>query len=190
MTPVKILGICGSLRKKSSNMALLHYAQSHLPEGVEMAIADLSLMPFYNKDIESTPDSVSAFYDDLHTADALMLACPEYNYSIAPALKNALDWASVSDDKSLVLNKPTGILGAGGSMGTSRAQYHLRQVAVYLQLDLLHRPEIFCNAFRGTFDDDNVLIDARVQQQIAVQMRALREKVLLQRKIDAGEATS
>ena len=109
---------------------------------------------------------------------------------MAPALKNALDWASVSDDKTLVLNKPTGVLGAGGGMGTSRAQYHLRQVAVYLQLDLLQRPEIFCNAFNGTFDDDNNLIDAHVQQQIGLQMRSLREKVLLKRKIGALDAIS
>ena len=67
-------------------------------------------------------------------ADALVLACPEYNYSLAPALKNALDWVSREPDCAPFNGKPVAIMGAGGGMGTSRAQYHLRQVCVYLNL--------------------------------------------------------
>jgi len=184
MKTISVLGICGSLRKKSANRALLEYAITNLPDGVEMAIADISDIPFYNPDVSAIPPSVTAFYQALAKADALMLSGPEYNYSISPALKNALDWASVSVDKTLVLQKPTALLGAGGSLGTARAQYHLRQVAVYLQLDVLHRPEIFCNAFQGTFDDQNCLIDNRIQKQISEQLVSLKAKVVLRRQIE------
>ena len=177
MSQHRILGICGSLRQKSANLSLLHYAVSQAPEGVEVQIADLSEIPFYNSDLTEVPVAVQRLIADIANADALMLACPEYNYSIAPALKNALDWASKSDIKDLLVNKPTGLLGAGGGMGTSRAQYHLRQVAVSLQLDVLHRPEIFCSAFKGTFDTDNRLVDPRVQEQIKAQMAALVSRV-------------
>lgn len=177
MSDYRILGICGSLRKKSTNLSLLHYAVSQAPEGVKMQIADLSDIPFYNSDLTDVPAAVQQLFADIAGADALMLACPEYNYSMAPALKNALDWASKSGIDNLLVNKPTGLLGAGGGMGTSRAQYHLRQVGVSLQLDVLHRPEIFCSAFKGTFDADNQLIDPRVQDQIKEQMAALVTRI-------------
>jgi chromate reductase len=107
------------------------------------------------------------------TADALVLACPEYNYSIAPALKNALDWASREPNNALLAGKPAAILGAGGGMGTSRAQYHLRQVCVFLDLHPLNKPEVFANAFAGAFDADGNLTDAKLIQQVAAQMQAL-----------------
>ena len=106
-------------------------------------------------------------------ADALVLACPEYNYSIAPALKNALDWASREPNNALLAGKPAAILGAGGGMGTSRAQYHLRQVCVFLDLHPLNKPEVFANAFAGAFDADGNLTDAKLIQQVAAQMQAL-----------------
>lgn len=109
----------------------------------------------------------------LAAADALVLACPEYNYSLAPALKNILDWASREPDNALLAGKPVAILGAGGGMGTSRAQYHLRQVCVYLDLHPLNKPEVFANAFAGGFDDYGDLRDARLLGLVAEQMQAL-----------------
>ena len=109
----------------------------------------------------------------LAAADALVLACPEYNYSLAPALKNILDWASREPDNALLAGKPVAILGAGGGMGTSRAQYHLRQVCVYLDLHPLNKPEVFANAFAGSFDDNGDLRDERLHGLVAEQMQAL-----------------
>ena len=87
--------------------------------------------------------------DQARAADALVLACPEYNYSIAPALKNALDWLSREPDNVLLAGKAAAIMGAGGGMGTSRAQYHLRQVCVYLDLHVVNKPEIFSSGTSG-----------------------------------------
>ncbi len=173
MRELKLLGICGSLRRQSTNAGLLRAAMAELPEGVSMAIADLSEVPFYNADLSTKPAAVDKLLAQMATADALVLACPEYNYSIAPALKNALDWASREPNNALLAGKPAAILGAGGGMGTSRAQYHLRQVCVFLDLHPLNKPEVFANAFTGAFDADGNLIDARLIQQVAAQMQAL-----------------
>ena len=169
----KLLGICGSLRRQSTNAGLLRAAMAELPEGVSMAIADLSEVPFYNADLVAKPAAVDKLLAQMATADALVLACPEYNYSIAPALKNALDWASREPNNALLAGKPAAILGAGGGMGTSRAQYHLRQVCVFLDLHPLNKPEVFANAFAGAFDADGNLTDAKLIQQVAAQMQAL-----------------
>lgn len=173
MRELKLLGICGSLRRQSTNAGLLRAAMAELPEGVSMEIADLSDVPFYNADIGTKPVAVDKLLAQMGAADALVLACPEYNYSIAPALKNALDWASREPNNVLLAGKPAAILGAGGGMGTSRAQYHLRQVCVFLDLHPLNKPEVFANAFVGAFDADGNLTDAKLIQQVAAQMQAL-----------------
>ena len=174
MQAMSILGICGSLRKQSTNMGLLRYAQQQAPAELEIKIADLAELPFYNADFTEKPAAVTKLLSAIEQADALLLACPEYNYSIAPALKNALDWASREPDNHLLAGKPAAILGAGGGMGTSRAQYHLRQVCVFLNLYPLNKPEVFVNAFAGTFDEAGNLIDEKIQQQVVAQLEALK----------------
>jgi len=173
MRELKLLGICGSLRRQSTNAGLLRAALAELPAGVAMEIADLSTVPFYNADLTEKPAAVQRLLDQMGAADALVLACPEYNYSLAPALKNALDWASREPNNALLAGKAAAILGAGGGMGTSRAQYHLRQVCVFLDLHPLNKPEVFANAFAGAFDADGNLTDAKLIQQVAAQMQAL-----------------
>jgi len=170
---IKLLGLTGSLRQKSANKGLLRAAQAALPADVSMDIADLSDVPFYNADLGEKPAAVARVLAQIGAADALVLACPEYNYSLAPALKNILDWASREPDNALLAGKAVAIMGAGGGMGTSRAQYHLRQVCVFLDLHPLNKPEVFANAFAGAFDADGNLTDARLQQLVAEQMQAL-----------------
>ena len=173
MRELKLLGICGSLRRQSTNAGLLRAAMAELPEGVSMEIADLSAVPFYNADIAEKPAAVRKLLDQMSAADALVLACPEYNYSLAPALKNALDWASREPNSAPTAGKAVAILGADGGMGTSRSQYHLRQVCVFLDLHPLNKPEVFANAFTGAFDADGNLTDAKLIQLVASQMTAL-----------------
>lgn len=170
---INVLAICGSLRAKSTNRGLIRYAQAHAPEGMKIHIADLMEVPFYNSDLAEQPAAVKQLLQQIGEADALILACPEYNYSLAPALKNALDWASREPDNHLLSGKPVAIMGAGGGMGTSRSQYHLRQVCVYLNLHPLNQPEVFCNAFAGTFDTDGNLTDERIQGLVSKQLDAL-----------------
>ena len=174
MKTIKVLGICGSLRRQSTNMNLLRYAQENAPLGMQIEIADLSAVPFYNADIAEKPVAVQTLLSQIGQANALLLVCPEYNYSMAPALKNALDWASREPDNHLMAGKPAAIMGAGGGMGTSRAQYHLRQVCVFLDLHLLNKPEVFCNAFSDSFDQNGKLVDEQIQALISRQLSALQ----------------
>ena len=177
MANIKLLGIAGSLRQKSTNRGLLRAAQAQLTEGVSMEIAELTDIPFYNADIAAKPESVQRVMAQMANADGLVLACAEYNYSLAPALKNILDWASREPDNALLAGKSVAIIGAGGGMGTSRAQYHLRQVCVFLDLHPLNKPEVFANAFAGAFDGDGNLTDAKLLKLIAGQMQALVAKL-------------
>lgn len=182
MAELKVLGICGSLRERSTNLGLLRYARENAPAGMEIVLANLAEVPFYNADRSEKPPAVKMLLEQIARADALLLACPEYNYSLAPALKNALDWASREPENQLLAGKPAAILGAGGGMGTARAQYHLRQVCVFLDLRLLNKPEVFCNAFDGSFDERGDLVNEEKRQLVAAQLTELQRWAALLRR--------
>lgn len=167
------LGIAGSLRQKSTNKGLLRAAKANLPEDVSMEFADLSDITFYNADLPERPASVQRVMEQMRVADALVLASTEYNYSMAPALKNILDWASREPNNAFLAGKPVAMMGAGGGMGTSRSQYHLRQVCVFLDMHPLNKPEVFANAFSNSFDAEGNLVDERITKLIGDQMAAL-----------------
>lgn len=177
MAQIQLLGIAGSLRKASTNRGLLRAAGAALPADVGFEMAELGDIPFYNQDISEKPESVKRVFAQLESADGLVLASTEYNYSLAPALKNILDWASREPDNRLLSGKPVAIMGAGGGMGSSRAQYHLRQICVFLNLQPLNKPEVFANAFAGGFDQQGNLTDEKLHKLIADQMQALLAKI-------------
>ena len=103
---LNVLAVCGSLRQKSTNKGLMRYALANAPQDMQIVVADLSEVPFYNADITVKPATVVTLLQQFAAADALLLVCPEYNYSMAPALKNALDWASREPDNALLSGKP------------------------------------------------------------------------------------
>lgn len=170
---MKVIGISGSLRKASTNTGLLRCAAQHMPQGMDFEILDIGDIPLYNGDLDK-PDSVKRVVAKMAEADALVLACPEYNYSIAPALKNVLDWASREKDNAALAGKPVAIMGSGGGMGSARAQYHLRQVSVILDLHPLNKPEVFGRAFGGEFDAAGNVTDEKLAHKVAEQMAALK----------------
>src|ERR1700716_2797106 len=92
----KVLGICGSLRKGSYNTAAVRAAIAQKPPGMTVEVADISQIPLYNEDVrqQGFPPSVETLRRQIAAADALLFACPEYNYSMTGVLKNAIDWAS------------------------------------------------------------------------------------------------
>jgi len=173
---IHAVGISGSLRRASTNSGLLRCAQANLPDGMTLENLDISGVPLYNADIdrENRTQAIVHVLSRIEAADALVFACPEYNYSIAPALKNIIDWASREPDNRLLNGKPVAIMGSGGGMGTSRAQYHLRQVCVFVNLLPLNKPEVFANAFTGGFDAEGNIIDPKYKESVAKQMEALR----------------
>lgn len=177
-TKIRILGFTGSLRRNSFNKAALRAAGELLPEGVDFEIVDLVSIPFFNEDVETEgiPQAVIDFKKKIVLADALLIATPEYNYSIPPVLKNALDWASRGKD--LPLNgKPLAIMSASPSVfGGMRAQYHLRQVCVVLNLLPINKPEVFIANANTKFDQNGKLTDETSRDKIAELLKSLVEK--------------
>src|SRR6202030_975832 len=145
---ISVLGICGSLRKDSYNMATLRIAIAQKPPGMTVEVADISQIPPYNEDVrqQGFRPTVETLRRQIAAADALLFACPEYNYSMSGVLKNAIDWASRPPDQPFS-EKPVAILGASpGALGTGRAQYHLRQSCVFLNMHPLNKPEVMIAA--------------------------------------------
>ena len=127
---VRILGFAGSLRKGSYNKALLRAAGELAPKGAELRVFDLEGIPPFNEDLESNPPAkVKDFKAEIKAADALLIATPEYNFSMPGVLKNAIDWGTRPYGDNAWAGKPAAIMGAStGQFGTVRAQLHLRQV--------------------------------------------------------------
>ncbi len=170
-----LLGISGSLRKNSFNTAALRACGDLLPAGVTMSIFDIAPVPLYNEDLreQGLPEPVQQLREQIRAADALLIATPEYNYSIPGVLKNAIDWASRPPEQPFD-GKPIALLGATpGGLGTSRAQYHLRQVFVYLNSHLLNRPEVFISGAPNKFDADGRLTDAATADNLGKLLVAL-----------------
>ncbi len=173
--PLTILGIAGSLRKASYNRGALRAAQELVPEGVQLEIFDLDGIPSYNQDEEQNPPSrVSLLKSRVRAADAVLFATPEYNYSIPGVLKNALDWASRPYGDSAWDGKPVAVMGASvGPIGTARAQYHLRQCFVFLNMYPLNRPEVMITNAAERFDGEGNLTDENTRRHIRALLEAL-----------------
>lgn len=172
---VKILGIAGSLRKESYNRGLLKAALEMAPSQCALEVLDLEGIPLYNQDAENPlPPSVVHLKAKVRAADAILIATPEYNYSIPGVLKNVLDWGSRPYGDNAWNNKPVAIMGASPSMqGTSRAQYHLRQVFVYLNMHPLNQPEVMVASAQDRFDEKGNLTDPKSRQKVAELLTAL-----------------
>jgi chromate reductase len=174
-TKLSILGFAGSLRRDSYNKALLRAAQELMPSGAELTIFDLAGIPLFNQDLERVPvERVREFKAAIRAADALLIAAPEYNYSMSGVLKNALDNASRPYGDNALDGKPVAIMGASvGTLGTARAQYHLRQCCVTLNMYPLNAPEVMVARAQEKFDDQGRLTDPKTGEFIAKMLEAL-----------------
>ncbi|MDM4768881.1 NADPH-dependent FMN reductase [Solimonas sp. SE-A11] len=175
MSIVNILGFAGSLREKSYNRAALRVARQLLPEDAHLEIFDLSPITPFSEDQEKTPPAaVSDFKRAIRTADAILIATPEYNYSIPGVLKNAIDWASRPYGDSAWGGKPVALLGvSAGRFGTARAQAHLRQVLLSLDMHPLNKPEIMIGPASAAFDTSGEMKDDKARELIRKQLKAL-----------------
>lgn len=180
---IRALGIAGSLREGSYNRALLWAAADAAPDGLDVEIfpnETLKRIPLYNEDVraEGDPDPVKALKDGIREADALVIATPEYNHSIAGVLKNALDWASRPPGETPLHGKPVAIMGAStGSWGTVRAQMHLRQFFVDHDMPAVREPEVLVRDADEKFDEDGRLTHDVTRHFVRQLMEALVELV-------------
>jgi chromate reductase len=142
---------------------------------MSLEIADLSRIPLYNQDLDGpdAPEPVRQFKDRIRAADALLIATPEFNYSIPGVLKNAIDWASRPANSSPLAGKPLAIMGAGGLFGATRAQLHLRQICASIDMLALNKPEVRITHSWEKFDAQGNLTDETARQELRALLEAL-----------------
>jgi chromate reductase len=166
--PIRILGIAGSLRRKSYNRAALRAAQQLAPEDAVIDIFELDGIPVFSEDDERQPPvKIVELKKRIREADAILFVTPEYNYSIPGGLKNAIDWASRPYGDNAWNGKPVAVMGASlGMLGTARAQYHLRQVFVFLNMLAINQPEVMIANAGQNFDAEGNLTNETTKNQI------------------------
>jgi chromate reductase len=173
---IRILGISGSLRQQSYNTAVLRAAVRIAPEGVAIETFELDGIPPFNQDEESDPPAkVLELKRSVRAADGILFVTPEYNYSVPGVLKNAIDWASRPYGDNVWDRKPAAIMGASiGAIGTARAQYHLRQIFVFLNVFPVNQPEVMIGNAAQRFDTEGNLADETTKDY----MRQLLENLV------------
>ena len=174
---LNVLSICGSLRKGSFNRMVEHSLPDLAPEGMRISPAPpYDKFPLYNFDIQQQgmPAGVVTLCQAIYAADGVVIVSPEYNFSIPPGLKNAIDWLSRIKDPSPFAKKPFAIQSASnGTLGGARMQYHLRQVLVGLNAYVLGGPEIFIGQVKTKLDETKgVLTDETTREFIRKQLAA------------------
>jgi len=170
-----ILGFVGSLRKDSYNKMLLNAAVELKPDDVELEIFDLEGIPLFNQDQEEQPPKrVKEFKEKIRAADALLIVTPEYNYSVPGVLKNAIDWASRPYGDNVFDEKPVAVMSASeGMLGGARAQYHLRQTLISLNMHPLNRPEVIVSQIDEKIDVNGKVVDEKTRKKIGKVLEAL-----------------
>lgn len=172
---IRVLGFAGSLRKDSYNKMLLNAATELKPDNVELETFDLEGIPLFNQDQEEQPPKrVKEFKEKIKTADALLIVTPEYNYSVPGVLKNAIDWASRPYGDNVFDEKPVAVMSASeGMLGGARAQYHLRQTLISLNMHPLNRPEVIVSQIDEKIDANGKVVDEKTRKKIGKVLEAL-----------------
>jgi chromate reductase len=167
--PVRILGIAGSLRQGSYNRSTLRAAIELAPDDAVIEEFDIGGLPGFNQDEEQNPpEKVIELKRRIRESDAILFVTPEYNYSVPGVLKNAIDWASRPYGDSAWAGKPAAVMGASiGMIGTARAQYHLRQMFVFLNMFPINQPEVMIANCMDSFDDQGNLTNQLSRDLIA-----------------------
>lgn len=159
---LKVLGLCGSLRKGSLNRGALEAARELAPEGLKIEIYEnLREIEPYDQDVkdEGFPEPVEDLRRRIAAADGVLIAMPEYNYSVPGVLKNAIDWVSRPPEQPLK-DKPVAIMGVSpGGFGTARGQAHLRLILTPLDARVLSVPEVLVNYAGDKFSDGKLTDD-------------------------------
>jgi len=181
----KVLGICGSLRAKSTNLTALKIAGDALSaHKVVFEILNYNDLPIYNGDIEADgmPDLVKALYSKIKESDGVVIASPEYNYSISSALKNLIDWVSRIQPSPFDM-KPVAIFSVtAGPSGGARSQYDLRKMMVFLNGFVLQKPEVMIGSNYLKFDEESNLKDEAPKKYLVEQMAAFIEHITFVKK--------
>ncbi|MDV3293242.1 MAG: NAD(P)H-dependent oxidoreductase [Nitrososphaerales archaeon] len=172
---IAILGISGSGSKRSFNQGLLDAAKEMLPADAELEMIDVSKFPLFSKDSErDPPPEVRAFKQKVRDSDAILFAAPEHNYSISAVLKNAIEWGNRPLEDNCWDGKPAAIISASTSLrGGARAQLHLRQIMVDLNMHPINEPQLMVARAQDAFDSNLRLKDEKARETLKAVVEAL-----------------
>ena len=188
MTTLDIVGLCGSLRKASLNRSALRLAGELMPASMKLDIADWRDVPVFDGDVlaQGLPPAVAALKERIRRADGVVIATPEYNFSVPGGLKNVIDWLSRGDDQPWA-HKPVAILSATpGPLGGARMQYDLRKVMLFLNAMPLVKPEVFIGMAAGKFDAEGRCTDDGTRKFVGDQMAAFEKWIAGVGRLRAG----
>ena len=170
-----VLVICGSLRRGSYNALLARNLPALAPPEMTIVPAPpIGTLPLYNFDVQTEqgfPAPVTALGEAIRAAHGVMFVTPEYNYSVPGVLKNAIDWISRLPNQPFA-GKPVAVQSASPSvLGGARAQYHLRQMMVFLDALFFNKPEIMVTFVNTKVDEaQGVLTDEPTRKIISQQL--------------------
>ena len=172
---IKILGFVGSLRKGSYNKMLMQAFKENLPANATLEVVNIENLPLYNQDMEDNfPREAMDLKQKIESADAIIIATPEYNRSTSGVLKNAIDWTSRPYGTTTWKGKKILIVGASmGNVGTALAQYNLKQIFSYLDANVLGQPEFYISMAQNKFNEKGNLIDESTKEHIVKAIEVL-----------------
>lgn len=180
MNSIQLVGIAGSLRARSFSRAALAALTELAPASIQISLTEIGHLPFYNEDldIDGGPESVEAFKAMISNADGLLIATPEYNYSVPGVLKNAIDWASRPAYRSPLAGKPVAAISVSkGAVGGARSLGHLKQILAGTLSHVFPFPEVLLSAPESRFDADMALQDAATREVLTKFLAAFERYV-------------
>lgn len=184
-----IVGICGSLRAGSLNAMALRLAGESMPPDMRLEVIDWSQVPAFNADVlerAGPPAEVRRIRERIARCDGVVIATPEYNFSLPGMLKNLIDWLSRGADQPFA-RKPLAILStATGPLGGARVQYDLRRVFLFVDATVLIKPEVFIGHAQSKFDGQGRCTDDATRQFVTAQMLSLERLILQGRLLEQG----
>ncbi|HPR81470.1 MAG TPA: NADPH-dependent FMN reductase [Enterococcus sp.] len=165
---VKLIGLVGTNSEHSTNRQLLHFMQQHFADKAEIEIVEIKDIPIFNKPAEiQVPEIVQQLADKIEAADGVIISTPEYDHAVPASLMNALSWLSYGIYP--FVDKPVMITGASyGTLGSSRAQMHLRQIldAPELKARIMPSSEFLLSHSLQAFDNENKLKNPEQIEQL------------------------
>ncbi|KAF1301768.1 MULTISPECIES: NADPH-dependent FMN reductase [Enterococcus] len=163
---MKLIGIVGTNSDRSTNRKLLQFIQRHFSDQATIELCEIKDIPAFDEPEDKTPPvAVQELSNKITKADGVIISTPEYDHTIPAALKSVLEWLSYTTQP--LIDKPVMVTGASlGSLGSSRAQAHLRQIldAPELKARLMPSAEFLLGHSEQAFDEEGNLKD---QEKVA-----------------------
>jgi len=186
----KFIGLVGTNSEQSTNRKLLQFMQKHFSSKAQIEIVEIKDIPVFNKpEDKQIPQEVQAIADKIEDADGVIISTPEYDHAVPASLINALNWLSYGIFP--FVDKPVMITGASyGTLGSSRAQAHLRQIldAPELKARIMPSSEFLLSHSLQAFDEENSLNNQEQVEKLEGLFEDFLEFVIITNQLNHSHA--